>query len=94
MAMNWLVFNYSLPSKYGSSSRVALWRRLRRLGTLSVAGSAHILPAREDCEEAFQWLAQEIRASNGEALVMRVEQFEGVTDQQLISGFNAARTKD
>ena len=92
--MNWLVFSYSLPGKSGSGPRVNLWRRLRRLGAISPAGGAQVLPARDECLEAFQWLAREIRQAKGEAVVMRVEQFEGLTDQQLIDRFHAAREED
>lgn len=91
---NWLVFSYSLPSKSSSSPRVTLWRRLRRLGAISPAGGLYILPARNDCLESFQWLAQEIHQSNGQALVMHVQQFEGFTDQQLIDLFQQARQED
>jgi hypothetical protein len=92
--MNWIVFSYSLPGKSGSGPRVSLWRRLRRLGAISPAGGAQVLPARDECLEAFQWLAREIRQAKGEAVVMRVEQFEGLTDQQLIDQFHAAREED
>jgi hypothetical protein len=54
----------------------------------------YILPAREECIEAFQWIAQEIRQAQGEALLMRVDTFEGLTDAQTIEMFNAARAKD
>jgi hypothetical protein len=73
---------------------VALWRRLRRLGAISPTGGVHILPAEEECIEAFQWLAQEIRQAQGEALVMRVEQFDGLTDAQLIERFQQARDEE
>ena len=92
--MNWIVFSYSLPGKSGSGPRVNLWRRLRRLGAISPAGGAQVLPARDDCLEAFQWLAREIRQAGGEAVVMRVEQFEGLSDQDLIELFHAARAED
>jgi hypothetical protein len=92
--MNWVVFSYSLPTKAVSSPRVALWRRVRRLGAISPAGGVQVLPARDECVEAFQWLAQEIRQAKGEAVVMRVEQFEGLTDQQLIDLFNSARADE
>ena len=92
--MDWIAFAYSLPSKEGSGPRVAMWRRLRRLGTLPVAGGIQILPDREECMEALQWLAQEIRTANGEASVMRVSRLEGFTDQQLAALFSAARTED
>jgi hypothetical protein len=92
--MDWIAFCYSLPSKEGSSPRVALWRRLRRLGALPIAGGVQILPARDECLEAFQWLAQEMKTTNGEAAVMRVTQFEGLTDQQVVALFCAARVED
>jgi hypothetical protein len=54
----------------------------------------HILPTREECLEAFQWLAQEIRQAQGEALVMHVDSFEGLTDAQIVEMFCAARAKE
>ncbi|MBI1730359.1 chromate resistance protein [Candidatus Acetothermia bacterium] len=90
MSIEWVVFTYSLPSKLRSSPRVALWRRLKRLGSISLAGGTQILPARDECVEAFQWLAQEIRHAKGEALVMRVQQFEGLTDLEMIEHFRRA----
>jgi hypothetical protein len=92
--MPWLVFSYSLPSKGQSSPRVALWRRLRRLGAIALTGGSHVLPAREEDLEAFQWLAEEVQQAKGEALVMRVEQFEGLTDADLIERFRRARAED
>ncbi|MGB8647460.1 MAG: chromate resistance protein ChrB domain-containing protein [Anaerolineae bacterium] len=92
--MEWLVFSYSLPSKSRSSPRVTLWRRLGRLGAISPTGGLYVLPARDECVEAFQWLAQEIRHAQGEALVMRVAQFEGLTDEQLVALFNQARAQE
>jgi hypothetical protein len=92
--MRWVVFSYSLPSKAQSSPRVALWRRLRRLGAVSPAGGIHILPARDECLEAFQWLAEEVEHAKGEALVMHVEQFDGLTDGALTERFRAARAQD
>jgi hypothetical protein len=52
------------------------------------------LPEREECIEAFQWLAQEIQQAEGEALVMHVEQFDGLTDAQLIELFRQARDEE
>jgi hypothetical protein len=92
--MAWLVLSYSLPSASTSSPRVTLWRRLRRLGAIASSGGVYILPVREECLEAFQWLAQEIRQAQGEALVMRVEAFEGLSDAQIVDLFCAARAKE
>jgi len=92
--MSWVMFSYSLPSKAQSSPRVALWRRLRHLGAIASAGGIYVLPAREECLEAFQWLAEEVQHAKGEALVMRVDQFEGLTEDDLITRFRRARAED
>jgi hypothetical protein len=91
--LSWLVFSYSLPSKASSSPRVTLWRRLRRLGAIAL-NSLQILPDREECLEAFQWLVQEVQQANGEALIMHVEQFEGLADLDLIERFREVRREE
>ena len=92
--MAWFVLSYSLPAQSRSSPRVTVWRRLKQLGAVAVAGGAQVLPARDECEEAFRWLAQEIRQAKGEAVVMRVEQLTGLTDTHLVDLFQAARASD
>jgi hypothetical protein len=92
--MKWVVFTYSLPSQSSSTQRVALWRRLRRLGAVSPTSGSHILPARDECVEVFQWLVQEIQQAKGEALSFQTEQISGLTDQELVDLFNATRAKE
>jgi len=64
------------------------------LGAISPVGGIHILPVRDECLEAFQWLAEEVEHAKGEALVMHVEQFDGLTDAELTERFRAARAQD
>ena len=90
--MQWLVFSYSLPSKGSSSSRVTLWRRLQRLGALSITGT-YILPKRADCIEALTWLRQEIHRDEGEALIMEVERFANLSETELVARFHAAQAE-
>lgn len=93
--MQWVILSYSLPAaRSNSSARVAIWRRLKRIGVISPIGGLQVLPAREACIEAFNWLAQEIRQDGGEALIMHCDQFEGLTTEQIISLFCEARSKD
>jgi len=92
--MSWVVFSYSLSSKGHSSPRVTIWRRLRRLGAVSPSGGLYILPAREECLEALQWLTQEVQQAQGEALMMHVERFDGMSDAHLIEFFRAARAAE
>ncbi len=87
--MKWIAFSYSLPTDKGSN-RVAVWRRLRRLGVVALPGGVNVLPANEECLEAFQWLAEEIRQAGGEALLTHVEAFAGWEDAQIIELFRRA----
>lgn len=54
----------------------------------------HILPARDECIESFQWLAQEVQQTKGEALIMRVERFEGLADSEIIELFRQTRSEE
>lgn len=93
--MSWLAFSYSLSSsKKQSSTRVALWRRLQRIGAIAPKSGVYVLPDKEDCLESFQWLTQEVQQTKGEAVVMKVEKFEGLSDSELIDIFRKARKKD
>jgi hypothetical protein len=94
LRMEWIALSYTLPARGTSSARVAVWRRLRRLGALSVAGGTQVLPARPECVEGFGWMAQEIAQADGEAVVMRVEEFDGLSDAELIERFQEARRAD
>jgi hypothetical protein len=89
--VEWMAFSYSLPAKSGSSTRVTLWRQLRRLGAVSPAGSLYLLPAGDEAVEAFQWMTEEVRQAGGDALALRASRFDGLGDAQLIGLFNAAR---
>ncbi|PSR16609.1 hypothetical protein C8255_16975 [filamentous cyanobacterium CCP3] len=88
-----MVFTYSLPSKASSSPRVTLWRRLKRLGAIALNG-VQVLPDRDDCLESFQWLVQEVRQAQGDALVMRVESFFDMGEQSIVQRFREARRDD
>lgn len=94
MESKWLAFSYTLSAKKKSSARVALWRRLQRLGTISPVNGLYVLPARAECLEAFQWLAQEVHQAEGQAVVLQVATFDGLPDPTLIEHFQTARRAD
>lgn len=91
--MTWITFAYSL-SKDKSNTRVTLWRRLQRLGAVAPAGNLYVLPAQDECIEAFQWLTQEIQSAGGQAIMFYCEQIEGLSEQALIDLFCEARAKE
>ena len=86
--------SYTLSAKKKSSVRVALWRRLQRVGAISPVSGVYLLPAIDDCIESFQWLAQEVQQADGQVIVMHVDGFDGLDDQEIVELFQAARKDD
>lgn len=89
----WLVFIYSLPPEAGSS-RVKIWRRLKKLGAVSFRNSVYILPYGEERYEIAQWLCQEIQRAQGEATLLKVEQIENLSDEEVATLFRRSRNED
>jgi len=64
----WVLFSYRLPRE-PSTPRIALWRRLRRLGALQLGDGLAGLPLDDDALEQCNWLATEVEEAGGEATV-------------------------
>src|SRR5262249_231731 len=77
-----------------SSLRVRVWRRLRSLGPLPLNRSAYPLPDTPERYEDFQWLAQEIQREGGEATLIRIQQIENVSQDDVLRLFHDPRDLD
>jgi len=66
---DWLVLLSRLP-KGRSSRRVALWRRLKRLGARPLGGAAWALPDGPESREALEWLRADVVAAGGAAALV------------------------
>ncbi|MBI2014918.1 MAG: chromate resistance protein [Candidatus Rokubacteria bacterium] len=77
-----------------SSLRVRVWRRLRALGAVALKRSAHLLPDTPERYEDFQWLAQEIQREGGEATLVRVQQIENVSPEDVRRLFQEPRDQE
>lgn len=62
----WVLLSYRLPRE-PSTPRIALWRKLRRLGVAQVLDGLVALPATDQNREQFDWLADEVVAKGGDA---------------------------
>ena len=77
-----------------SSLRVRVWRRLRSLGAVALKRSAYLLPDTPERYEDFQWLAQEIQREGGDATLIRVQQIENVSMENVVRLFHEPRDQD
>jgi hypothetical protein len=91
--ISWLLLLYSLPTKR-STERVAIWRRLKKMGAAQLTTSTYLLPDQPAQYEHFQWLAKKIRDSGGDSTLVRAQEIEGLTQEKVISFFNSARDQE
>lgn len=89
----WLLLVHRLPSG-ASTLRVRVWRRLQALGAVAVRDAVHVLPATEQTREDVQWVAQEVVAGGGDAWIFAATLLGGVSDDEVVASFRAARRAD
>jgi hypothetical protein len=87
-SMTWVMLSYHLPSE-PSAHRVALWRKLKRLGALLLHDTIWVLPATPRTREQFQWLAVEARDRGGTALLWEGSSILADQDAHLTARFLA-----
>ena len=92
-ATSWLLLLFSLPTNR-NTERVAVWRRLKKMGAVQIKTSTYLLPDEPAQYEQFQWLAQQIRDYGGDSTLVRAQEIEGLTREKVVAMFNDARAKD
>src|SRR3954452_7301103 len=68
----WVLLAYRLPRE-PSTPRIAVWRKLRKLGAVQLVDGLVGLPANAATVEAFDWLADEVVEAGGEAWTFRAQ---------------------
>jgi len=91
--VSWALLVFTLPRE-PSAPRVAVWRKLKKLGAVLLHDAVWVLPAQPALLEHFRWLAAEIRESAGEALVWVAEQGLPGQDDALVAQFRAQAEGD
>jgi hypothetical protein len=92
-ATSWLLLLFSLPTNR-NTERVAVWRRLKKMGAVQIKTSTYLLPDTPAQYEGFQWLAQQIRDYGGDSTLVRAQEIEGLTREKVITMFNDVCAKD
>lgn len=84
----WLLLSYRVP-RNPTSSRVHVWRKLKRLGAITLQDAVWVLPSTTHTREQFQWLAAEIQEMKGEAVLWEARLLLDEEDQKLTERFQA-----
>jgi hypothetical protein len=67
-SMEWLLLAYRMPRE-PSTPRIAVWRKLARLGVAKVGDGLVALPADAKSRERLEWIADEVTEAGGEAML-------------------------
>jgi hypothetical protein len=65
-SMEWLLLAYRMPRE-PSTPRIAVWRKLARLGVAKVGDGLVALPADARSRERLEWIADEVTEAGGES---------------------------
>src|SRR5216117_2505321 len=63
---SWVLLAYRLPRE-PSTPRIAVWRKLKRLGVAQLTDGLVALPADARTREALEWVADDVVAAGGTA---------------------------
>lgn len=91
--MRWLILLVTMPPT-PSRNRVGIWRKLRRMGAVSIKGAAWMLPENPDTVELMHWLMQEVQTLKGDAALLRSDTVEMLPERDPAALFHEARTQD
>jgi hypothetical protein len=89
----WLLLIHQVPNS-PAYLRVKMWRRLQKIGAVAVKNAVYVLPRSDQSSEDFHWVAREILEAGGDASVCEATFIEGITNNELIALFQAARDSD
>lgn len=90
--MQWLLLSYKIPRE-PTTGRVAVWRKLRRLGAQPVQDAVWVLPLNPRTKEHLEWLSSEIAELGGEATVWQAQPLTDHQDGAMAERFRAAVTR-
>jgi len=91
--VSWVLLAYRLPRE-PSTPRIALWRKLRRLGAAQVLDGLAALPLDARNREQLEWLADEVLEAGGEATIWVGELGSAAQERELASRMAEAVARD
>jgi hypothetical protein len=90
---SWALLAYRLPRE-PSNPRVAVWRKLERLGVARLGDGLVALPADARTREQFDWLAEEILEAGGVATVWLATPASATQERMIAETMRSARAAE
>ncbi|MET9021906.1 Chromate resistance protein ChrB [Actinopolymorpha sp. NPDC004070] len=89
----WVMLTYRLPRE-PSAPRLALWRKLKRLGVAQLADGLVALPADARTREQLEWAAEEVEEAGGAAGVWLARPSTSALERDVAARMNEARAQE
>lgn len=89
----WVLLSYRLPRE-PSTPRIAVWRKLRRLGVAQISDGLVALPAGARTREQVEWVAEEVTDAGGSAAIWLARPATRAQQDQLARAMAAARAAE
>lgn len=89
----WVLLTYRLPRE-PSAPRLALWRKLKRLGVAQLAAGLVGLPADARSREQLEWAAEDVEQAGGTAGVWFARPATAAQEQVIAAPMDAARASE
>jgi hypothetical protein len=88
-----VLLSYRVPRE-PSAPRIAVWRKLKRLGVAQLSDGLVGLPADARTREHLEWIAQEVREAGGQAGVWLAEPTDPAQERDLAAEMATARAAE
>ena len=89
---SWVLLVYRIPRE-PSRHRVAVWRKLRDLGTLYLQDGVAALPEDAVTREQMEWVQLRVREAGGEATLWEARPGTLAEEAELVEAFRSSREK-
>lgn len=89
----WVLLSYRMPRE-PSTPRIAVWRKLRRLGVAQISDGLVALPADARTREQLEWVAEEVTEAGGTAGIWLARPGALSQERDLAAAMAAARAEE
>src|SRR3954454_24082146 len=89
----WVLLSYRVPRE-PSTPRIAVWRKLKRLGVAQLGDGLVALPADARTREQLEWVAEDVEQAGGAAMLWTARPDSTAQEQRLAIGMAAARAAE
>jgi hypothetical protein len=89
----WVLLSYRVPRE-PSTPRIAVWRKLKRLGVAQISDGLVALPADARTREQLEWVAEEVTEAGGAAGIWLAQPGTLAQERELAAAMAAARAEE